>query len=728
MITRKHIIFLMMLAVILLSPALSQAAPAAGATTKPGWFVDRGAGLEPVGCTGNDPNNPSSVVIEKDEIATVKVFAKNDSERVAGGGILIPAVLCDKVIERDACTDTGCATEIPKTFAFVDCQKINPNIASCEPAICPPLSSADPTNCTILSRTDPLVLDGTANAVVITTTACTLSGDCATGGVLLPASATQVELVRITKKALNPITRTPTNTCGQFGTSADTSLNAVHANDQGVCARARGGGSSPSYFPSTPCIDVTKKCEPGAPPEAAACYPTDITISGTVSNCSKDALETLDPVLLTDNVLGVIPGANITNCTAGSSPTKILAGGSCDYSAINNSPVLGDNPDTITATGVDITGATLTDTASALCKQREGVPGATCEKIIIGACPTDPEGPVNYEIVFCADEILPCSAGLKNCKITDDAKANGASVAIDYTPDPHNPVPRLPNDNIPFDLAPGQCIKFTGLYSGASCPHDTITVINNAKIVCDNASAPIAPDTCTKTCVIPPCGEEICRTPGFWGTHAGIEKARSQNITQQVISKVGALTVCGQTIDDTVVGSCDSAVEAICVSVKGEGQRQLVRQLTAAALNCIMSSGNANCSGVSIDQTFADCNKVCQGIPVAGLDIGKCIGAIDCFNNGGQYKDGFCQTGTCSDNDKPCNEDNLSQCGTSNPFLAFLNGTSCIPLPSNCHERELCNEDIGLCFEPPGPAGSSTACNDARGNSLYVAEGTCLSD
>jgi hypothetical protein len=274
----------------------------------------------------------------------------------------------------------------------------------------------------------------------------------------------------------------------------------------------------------------------------------------------------------------------------------------------------------------------------------------------------------------------------------------------------------------PFALNAGECVDCETLVNceeGGPLPEDTFTatgVSPSGATVSDAATLPAG------TCECESQNNEICRTPGFWGTHAGTEKNRSQNITQQVIDKVKGLTVCGQTIDDTAVGSCDSAVEAICVSVKGEGQRQLVRQLTAAALNCVMSSGNADCSGVSIDQLFADCNKVCQGIPVAGLDMDKCKESIDCFNNGGQYKDGFCQTGTCSDSGKPCSEDKPCM---SNLFMAWLNGVSCVPLKGNCHERELCNEDVGLCFEPPGPAGSSGACNQARKNSLYVAEGNC---
>ena len=49
-------------------------------------------------------------------------------------------------------------------------------------------------------------------------------------------------------------------------------------------------------------------------------------------------------------------------------------------------------------------------------------------------------------------------------------------------------------------------------------------------------------------------GNEICRTPGFWGARGGTEKSpRSQNITQAVIDSVTppGLDVCGVFITNT---------------------------------------------------------------------------------------------------------------------------------------------------------------------------------
>jgi hypothetical protein len=47
----------------------------------------------------------------------------------------------------------------------------------------------------------------------------------------------------------------------------------------------------------------------------------------------------------------------------------------------------------------------------------------------------------------------------------------------------------------------------------------------------------------------------------------------------------------------------------------------------------------------------------------------------------------------------------------------------CLPLEGNCHDRPLVNEDLGLDFDPPGPAGSPRECNQARRNDCTVLGG-----
>jgi hypothetical protein len=208
---------------------------------------------------------------------------------------------------------------------------------------------------------------------------------------------------------------------------------------------------------------------------------------------------------------------------------------------------------------------------------------------------------------------------------------------------------------------------------------------------------------------------EICRTPGFFGTHAGTSKPNSQNITQALIDAAGGLEVCGVIIDNTDVGNSTSAVEALCVAVKGELERQLVRQLTAAALNCVLG----DCSTEHSD-LLADCNDTCAD-GSGSLSVNECIDQLDCFNNGGTWDSdsGQCTTGigVCDISGEACDD--------SVPCEGFED--FCVPFET-CHDRDLCPDfsDDGeingsdFCFEPPGPAGSSGQCNAALKNSIYV--------
>ena len=185
--------------------------------------------------------------------------------------------------------------------------------------------------------------------------------------------------------------------------------------------------------------------------------------------------------------------------------------------------------------------------------------------------------------------------------------------------------------------------------------------------------------------------QEICRTAGFWGTHAGEERPGSTNITEGVMQAwlfsegnaptpdnctldtdltlhcnyeppgpagspkacrdakksvttllspdfpedITGLEICGKTIGLNPEGS---VVEALCVSPAGDPNAQLARQLTAASLNCIMGSGNPNCEGSSIGQVFATCNSYC-GDPSQQDNITLCIEKVDCFNNGGEWNE-----------------------------------------------------------------------------------------
>jgi len=212
------------------------------------------------------------------------------------------------------------------------------------------------------------------------------------------------------------------------------------------------------------------------------------------------------------------------------------------------------------------------------------------------------------------------------------------------------------------------------------------------------------------------CNPETCRTPGFWATHAGTEKNKSVDITQLVITSVGSLTICGQTITDTHLGHIHSAEEALCVRVQGDSRLQLARQLTAAALNCVVNGNAADCSNDPLfGQVFAACNSgpVCAPTTIDNKQAQTaCIAALDCLNNGGHPGVSgsgkfLCGSGTCSDNQGLCTPSNLTNC--ADPLTATCNPST------NCHQEPLPGP-----FEPPGPAGSSNKCNDAHQNSCTI--------
>jgi hypothetical protein len=214
--------------------------------------------------------------------------------------------------------------------------------------------------------------------------------------------------------------------------------------------------------------------------------------------------------------------------------------------------------------------------------------------------------------------------------------------------------------------------------------------------------------SCVQTHISDCQNNEICRTPGFWGTHGGTEKTGSQNITGDVLGVFGgSLSICGVTIDTTA-----EALQAICVSPKGDSRLQLARQLTSAALNCGITdaasmctgqSGALPCDGTSVQDVFNACNTACTNNEVSatiGSDTFSCIAAIDCFNNGGVFdtSDGSCNC--------PGGFDENGECANS------------------CHSQPLTAEG---CFDfvPPGPAGSPRACQEARKDCTTIFGSQC---
>jgi len=98
-------------------------------------------------------------------------------------------------------------------------------------------------------------------------------------------------------------------------------------------------------------------------------------------------------------------------------------------------------------------------------------------------------------------------------------------------------------------------------------------------------------------------------------------------VTQWILDQVGGVTVCGIEITNTEVDDAHSALEALCISPKGDQRLQLVRQLTAAALT--MAAGGATYGD------FAACNAFCASGKGSIYDVGNCINSADAFNNSG---------------------------------------------------------------------------------------------
>ena len=263
----------------------------------------------------------------------------------------------------------------------------------------------------------------------------------------------------------------------------------------------------------------------------------------------------------------------------------------------------------------------------------------------------------------------------------------------------------------PVALAPGESVEYFSEFSPDECPASQSVKADGIVFTPDNTKCRVkAEDTATCDC---PTLTDTCRTPGFWGARAGSGNDGA-NITQAVIDAAPTgIMVCGETVDNTSLMAAGSALEAVCVHPRGEQIHQLARHLTAAALNCVVSGSAMDCEGASIEALFSNCNSICM----AGVDdqaIKDCGLEIDCWNNGGTMLDtGMCQLGTCSQTGAPCKED--LDCGYN------LDGgeLTCIPFEDTCHTRPLVNEDLGLFFDPPGPASSSRECNSAIKNNTY---------
>jgi hypothetical protein len=251
---------------------------------------------------------------------------------------------------------------------------------------------------------------------------------------------------------------------------------------------------------------------------------------------------------------------------------------------------------------------------------------------------------------------------------------------------------------------------------------------------CDEGSPTAA---CNAACEVPLVAE-ICRTPGFWGTHAcgtsgsldpnqcekvGKQGPKARNITQLALNRAldkiggGPLDICGEDVDNTKVPDQASAVEAICVSPSLDKNLplQVARQLMAAALNCAVTSDALVaevCDGTSFEDVFHACNEACAtaGSHVVTADVGghiiNCGDALDCLNNGGIFDSATGQCGGSSG----CHDENTTVVG------------ACTISGVHCSSNTPCPAGAGEC--KPGAAGSSNACNAARGNNCTIFGGS----
>jgi cysteine-rich repeat protein len=275
-------------------------------------------------------------------------------------------------------------------------------------------------------------------------------------------------------------------------------------------------------------------------------------------------------------------------------------------------------------------------------------------------------------------------------------------------------------------------------------------------------------------------GDEVCRSAGFFGSRGGVEKGF--NYTEAVlVAAGGCLEVCGVDICGTheLLGSLGSALEALCVRQSQATQLdQNFRQAVAAALNCTLS-GDPSCSfldDILVGVTWAECDANCAaGTPDVDT-LNLCYRQLDCFNNGGEWKDlgdywgcalgecavfggwcgkeagdcppnvclaNVCESGVCSLTADDCSMEACPPAAECSLTGADCSSTpcevnACDPFPGNCHDRGLCESSILADLDNPwlicppdadpeelGPASSSKACREALGNDCTVTTQAC---
>ncbi|MBP7148746.1 MAG: hypothetical protein KBD01_14525 [Acidobacteria bacterium] len=201
---------------------------------------------------------------------------------------------------------------------------------------------------------------------------------------------------------------------------------------------------------------------------------------------------------------------------------------------------------------------------------------------------------------------------------------------------------------------------------------------------------------------------EICRDADFWGTHAGNEgscRAPGRNLTLELVSSLQDkdLDVCGKILVSTKLWSRDSVLEGLCSTPFFDDRVELARHLSATALNCAISAGTDDCTGVSIKPLFDECNATCM-LNNDRAQLRSCAQRLDCYNKGGLWNGSRCQVGTCGG-------DGVTACASDwDCPRKCRKSVKCVPLPDTCASEPLANPVLGINFEPVGAPSSAGSC------------------
>ncbi len=441
----------------------------------------------------------------------------------------------------------------------------------------------------------------------------------------------------------------PKNRCGVDADCSDANI----CNGIELCATAHPDGA-----PSGPGSNVTECTITLSNPLSHCDNLTILDASDTITNGTGSPL-TSSSIQITGTSTGVVSGTCTAGTDLGGAVTCTIApGGSVSFLS-NFYTIVPTDPTTLN----DQAGVNVMDTCSASptgCSTTPSLVQFTASTTTQSGCSPGTPLTCNDNNACTTDTCDPAIG----CVFTPNPPCNDNNACTTDTCDPAIGCVFTPNPPCNDNNA---------------CTTDTcdpaIGCVYTPNPPC-NDNNPCTDDTCDPAigCVFTPNNacvtNEICRTPGFWGTHAcpepGVlpgtectlagsvcEKANSQNITQIVLNDFtgtcGPLLICGNDITNTCLND-QSAVEAICVAVKGDSTLQVARQLTAAALNCILSNSSDTtagtctgagencadvCAGVSVDAAFTACNdpaNLCA--TTATLTDGtviNCIEALDCF-------------------------------------------------------------------------------------------------